>query len=371
MAIGFLPPLHGLRAIAAIAVLLFHWCQLFPGFNIWIAQFHVPGHPWVNPSLPWSMGWQGVSLFFVLSGYLLTSQWLDRAMTAQSVMHFYKRRILRIYPAAWMQLTLLIFLAAIWPALFEQASWSKWLLNAALWVNLPPWFESPLNAVWWTLPIEMMFYLMLPFLVYCQRRFGLGVMVIAILFVTVSWRWWVMLKYAGRDLSTTELLVVLDALPGVMMTFGAGIAAAVLQAQIKKALALPLLWLALLLFVALQTLLVSFIEVYWQGGWLLCLWNSSLALSMAGIVMAICKLPESAAAKALSTRPMIALGDWSFGIYLWHFPVLQLSHRHYPEWGATAFTSLLALGVTLVLTLSLAALSFTQLERPLMRLKFA
>jgi len=101
------------------------------------------------------------------------------------------------------------------------------------------------------------------------------------------------------------------------------------------------------------------------------LWNSSLALSMAGIVMAICKLPESAAAKALSTRPMIALGDWSFGIYLWHFPVLQLSHRLYPEWGATAFTSLLALGVTLVLTLSLAALSFTQLERPLMRLKFA
>jgi len=307
----------------------------------------------------------------VLSGYLLTSQWLDRAMTVQSVMHFYKRRILRIFPAAWLQLALLIFLAAIWPALFEQASWSKWLLNASLWVNLPPWFESPINNVWWTLPIEMMFYLVLPFLVYCQRRFGLGVMVIAILFVTVSWRWWVMLKYAGRDFSTTELLVVLDALPGVLMTFGAGFAAAVLQVKIKKAHALPLLWLSLLLFVVLQTLLVSFIEVYWQGGWLLCMWNSSLALSMAGIVIALCKLPESAAARTLSNRPMIALGDWSFGIYLWHFPVLQLLHRLYPESGATALTSLLALVVTLVLTLSLAALSFTQLERPLMRLEFA
>ena len=164
--------------------------------------------------------------------------------------------------------------------------------------------------------------------------------------------------------------MVLDALPGVLMTFGAGFAAAILQGQTKKSHAMTLLWLSLLLFVALQTLLVSFIEVYWQAGWLLCLWNSLLALSMAGIVIAICKLPESAAAKALSTRPMIALGDWSFGIYLWHFPVLQLLHRLYPEGAASAFTSLLALGVTLLLTLAIAAMSFTQLERPLMRLKF-
>jgi len=369
MAIGFMPALHGLRAIAAIAVLLFHWCQLFPGFNIWIAQLHVPGHPWVNPSLPWSMGWQGVSLFFVLSGYLLTAHWLDRDMTFQALAHFYKRRIVRIYPAAWLQLIVLIVLAAIWPALFEQATWLKWLLNAVLWVNLPPWFEAPLNGVWWTLPVELMFYLVLPLLVFCQKRFGLGVVVVAVLSVTVAWRWWVMLSYVDQNLST--VLPVLDALPGVLMTFGAGFAAAIVQGQIKKTHAMPLLWASMLLFIALQTLLVSFIEVYWQGGWLLCLWNSLLALSMAGIVMALCKLPESLATKALSTRPMIALGDWSFGIYLWHFPVLQLLHRLSPDWGSTAFNSLLALGITLVLTLALGALSFTQLERPLMRLKFA
>ena len=369
MAIGFLPPLHGLRAIAALSVLLFHWCQLFPGFNIWIAQYHIPGHPWLNPSLPWSMGWQGVSLFFVLSGFLLTTQWLTMNLNFHSVVLFYKRRMLRIYPAVWMQLTVLTLLAATWPIYFEQAQWQKFILNASLWINLPPWFEAPVNGVWWTMPVELMFYLSLPLLIFCQRRYGLGLVITGILAVTLAWRSWVIARYAGRDLSTPEMLMVLDALPGVLMTFGAGFAAACIQNHIKKASAIPLLWVSILLFIVLQTLLVSFIEIYWQGGWLLCLWNSGISISMACFIVALCKLPEHATYKFLSTKPMIALGDWSFGIYLWHFPLLQVLNRIYPDWGASPLSSLFALGLTLFATLALSALSFTQLERPLMRLK--
>lgn len=370
MAIGFLPPLHGLRAIAALSVLLFHWCQLFPGFNTWIAQFHIPGHPWLNPSLPWSMGWQGVSLFFVLSGFLLTTQWLTMNLNFYSVVHFYKRRVLRIYPAVWMQLIVLTLLAATWPIYFEQAQWQKLMLNASLWINLPPWFEAPLNGVWWTMPVELMFYLFLPLLILCQRRYGLGLVVAGILVVTLAWRSWVIARYTGRDFSAPELLMVLDALPGVLMTFGAGFGAACLQDHIKKASAIPLLWASILLFIVLQTLLVSFIEIYWQGGWLLCLWNSGISISMAGFVVALCKLPDHVIFKLLSTKPMIVLGDWSFGIYLWHFPVLQVIHQLYPEWSASPLKSLLTLGVALLSTLTLAALSYSQIERPLMQKKF-
>jgi peptidoglycan/LPS O-acetylase OafA/YrhL len=219
------------------------------------------------------------------------------------------------------------------------------------------------------MPVELMFYFLLPLLILCQRRYGLGLVVAGILAVTLAWRSWVIARYTGHDFSAPELLMVLDALPGVLMTFGAGFGAAFLQDQIKKASAIPLLWASILLFIVLQTLLVSFIEIYWQGGWLLCLWNSGISISMAGFIVALCKLPDHVPYKFLSTKPMIALGDWSFGIYLWHFPVLELLKRLFPDWGASPFSSLWALGITLVVTVFMAALSFINLERPLMRLK--
>jgi len=325
----FIPALHGFRAVAAMEVLMFHWTQLFPGFNTWLAAYHVPGHPWLNPSWLYAMGWEGVVLFFVLSGYLLTSQWQGRPLTPQTVGHFYLRRAMRIYPAVWLQLVVLLVLAWVLPQVFVALSWPDALLNAVLWVNLPPIFAPLLNDVWWTLPVELLFYLFLPVLLGLKRRMGLGFVAVLVLAITFGWRWAIMARYAGQDLSSS--LTVLDALPGVLAVFGAGCAAAMLQHRVLPQYSKPLLVLSMLALVALQALLVSQIETYWQGGWLLGIWNSLLALSLAGIVVAVCRDTQGILQRALSARPMVWLGNLSFGIYLWHFPVMKGLQKLWPQ----------------------------------------
>ena len=363
-AVGFIPSLHGLRAIAALGVVFFHWVSIFPTFNIWLAQFQIPGHPWLNPTLPWALGWQGVPLFFVLSGYLLTSQWLTRGLSLQSLVHFYKRRALRIYPAVWVQLLVLVGLAGLLPTIWTPVTWHSLIPNVVMWINLPPVFTSPINDVWWTLPVELMFYLILPLLVWLRRRVGLMLVMTLLASITVGWRWWVTHQHSGENMAAH--LAILDSLPGTLFTFGAGFAIAHMQVHLKPTHATRILWMSVAGFFAVQTVLVSNIEVYWQGGWLLRIWSSTLAMSLAGFVLAICLGAGGFLAKLCSSNTMVWLGELSFGIYLWHFPVMQLLNALYPQLAPSAGGSLLALAITIALTLGLAALSYYKLERPLM-----
>lgn len=362
----FIPALHGFRAIAAMEVLFYHWVHLFPGFNRWVAGYHLPGHPWLNLTWPWAMGWEGVPLFFVLSGYLLTSQWHGRALTAPAIGRFYLRRVLRIYPAVWLQIAALIVLGWTVPQLFDPPAWRNVLFSVVLWLNLPPVFAPLLNGVWVTLPVELLFYLCLPLLLALQRRFGLGLAALLVLAITLGWRWAVMTRYAGQDLSSH--LAVLDALPGTLATFGAGCAAALLQQRLPARHGRTLLWASIAAFVALQALLVSQLETYWRGGWLLATWNSLLALAIAAIVVAACRGEPGTLQRVLSTRPMLWLGNVSFGIYLWHFPVMQTLLKLFPQAATSIDGSVAVLGATLTLTFALAALSYYAIERPAMAL---
>src|SRR5690606_30921323 len=123
-----------------------------------------------HASLFIGFGWMGVPLFFVLSGYLLTSQLRDRPTSFDNLKHFWRRRFLRSYPAVWFQILLLVLLAPL-IAGFPQFAWSSNALsNILLYINLPPNFATPINGVWWTLPVELSFYLILPFFVWVQRK---------------------------------------------------------------------------------------------------------------------------------------------------------------------------------------------------------
>ena len=364
--VRFMPELHGLRGIAAISVLLFHWVTIFPGFGQSLTPYHVPGHPWLNPSLPFAMGWQGVTLFFVLSGYLLTSHLQNKPLTWQLVRMFYLRRVFRIYPAVWLQLAVLLMLGGLFPQVFVSMPWDQTLLNAMLWVNLPPVYAPMLNDVWWTLPVELLFYASLPLLLVLRKHIGLGLVATLMLLITFGWRGWVMNHYAGQNLSAHQY--VLDALPGVLTSFGAGFMAAALQQRVQSKNGILLLGVSALVFLLLQTWLVSDIETYWQGGLLLMVWNTLLSLSMSGIVLAVCHGGLDKTKKVLSARPMVLLGEWSFGIYLWHYPVMMGLKALWPRSVDQPIESLLALGVSAAIALALAALSFHAVEKRMMNM---
>ena len=83
MKLSYRPEIDGLRAIAVVAVILYH------------AQINISGHE------PFKGGFIGVDIFFVISGYLITSILLKELLTTGSVSfkHFYERRIRRLLPA--------------------------------------------------------------------------------------------------------------------------------------------------------------------------------------------------------------------------------------------------------------------------------
>jgi peptidoglycan/LPS O-acetylase OafA/YrhL len=78
--------------------------------------------------------------------------------------------------------------------------------------------------------------------------------------------------------------------------------------------------LALIILILLESLLIIFIEDFWQAGLLLLLWPTSCAFLMAVVVGCIARKPPSWLVKPF----MIWLGERSYGIYLWHLPVMLM-----------------------------------------------
>lgn len=359
---NFLPVLHGLRGLAALSVLLFHWLHFFPAFPLQLAALRWGPEPWMNLALPLASGWQGVPLFFVLSAFLLTSQWQGRRLHRGTVWGFWRRRFLRIYPAFWLQLLLLLPVSMLAGGLLPAYSAGDLLLNSLLWVNLPPTMTQPLNGVWWTLPVELMFYLALPALVATQRRLGWAWVALACLAVTIVWRLAMLQVYAGQALA--QHLHVIDALPGSLATFAAGFAVAHWKLRPGPWLRRALFGLLLLVYLALQYWLWINDAVYLRGHWMLCVWAPALGAVLAvGVYLAV---QSPTGQRWLGGGVMVWLGEVSFGVYLWHYPVLKLLSLGMPQVGATPTGSLLALALALALTLPLAGLSFHLVESRVM-----
>lgn len=367
--LAFNPNLHGFRGIAALAVVLFHWGSstgFFPQ-----ARHHMSvnmfGSIW-DLGMLLDFGWLGVPLFFVLSGYLLTSQLLDRNLDRKNLGRFWLRRALRIYPAFWLQLLVLLVLARLFTFMPQLTGIGDITRHVLLWINMPPWMTAPMNGVWWTLPVELSFYLILPFLVMLSRRIGWLSTLSGAIVITICWRYSVMYLYEGSNYSSH--LNVLDAIPGTLSTFCSGLALAYLlnncgvpSAKVRCILLLG----GVALFYAMLYWLRSNLDTYWTGHWMLGIWNPIMGLVIAAILLSLIRPLRGF--NWLGSRPMVWLGNISFGIYLWHFPLLILLQRTALEGWTTPFLNAMALIVVLAGTLLIASVSYYCLEKPIMSRK--
>ncbi len=364
---NFNPVLHGFRASAALAVLLFHWGSGIGFFPQARAHMVITG---LNTDWDLGMlvdfGWLGVPVFFVLSGYLLASQLLKQELNQTRILRFWLRRGLRIYPAYWLQLLLLLMLSQVFSFMPQLTASADIVRHVLLWVNLPPWMTTPMNAVWWTLPVELSFYLLLPFLVLLSDRIGWLSVFIGAIVLTIGWRYSVMWLYAGENYSAHQ--AVLDAVPGGLSTFCSGVALAYLLAS-KRLPTQPLRYLLLTVAVVLSYLMMvwlrSNLDSYWSGHWMLGVWNPIMALIICVLMFSLIRPLKGF--QWLSSKPMIWLGNISFGIYLWHYPLLMLLNRTILSEWKSPLLSVLALVVTLVGTLMLASISYYYVEKPIMK----
>jgi peptidoglycan/LPS O-acetylase OafA/YrhL len=163
-----------------------------------------------------------------------------------------------------------------------------------------------------------------------------------------------------------SVLPLMDFLPGTVSSFTLGAFIGSLPQPRSGRSRLGGLLLSAAALLGLQYWQLSLADVYWHGHWILVVWVPLVAATIAGIVYF--SIIPWGPTRLLTLRPLTWLGDVSYGIYLWHFPVLVLMRYFLPDFGATNMGSFLLLLIVLVVTTLLAALSFYALERYAMRI---
>jgi peptidoglycan/LPS O-acetylase OafA/YrhL len=352
--LDYRPDIDGLRAIAVLAVIGFH------AFPTWIRG-----------------GFVGVDVFFVISGYLISTILLagmERGSFRFS--QFYIRRIRRIFPA--LIVVLLACMVAGWFLLFsfEYKALGKHVAGSAAFAsNFVLWDEAgyfdkaaatkPLLHIW-SLGIEEQFYIVWPLLLYLVWKRKAATLALLLLLLTVSFTFNVLASDPAADfyspltrfweLMAGAVLAYLslhwEGLAGIFrklprpapQIIGAGVAP---ESTTRNATAV----IGLLLIVA--TVLTVDATKTFPGWWAL--------LSVVGTYLMIASGPHTwINNKLLASRGLVAIGLISYPLYLWHWPLLSFIRIV----DGTA-PSPAAATLAILLSFALAWLTYLLVEKPL------
>lgn len=365
--------LTGIRGWAALWVFLYHVWALsgHPDFSVAVAGVRLDFTPLV------SIGGAGVTIFFVLSGFLLAipfAQWQAGQRPRPSLDRYLLRRVMRVFPAYYFQLALLLLIALWVPGQTGIESWETLWRHLLMLFVPPPLGAVPINGVWWTLPIEFSFYLALPFMALLLRPGRWWLLLAVSLAAMYLWRRGV-LAHIG-DASIPERVVATYQLPGSMDAFGFGMLAAVLHVN-RRGLPGWLLprehhgrlgALGLLLVLAAIYWLPEKRHEYWADYPIFYLWTPALVLGVATVIFAGVGggrlIP-----RLFANRFMVYAGLVSYSYYLWHFPVLSwiVALEWFQAIERARFAWLLLVSAPLVFLIS--TLSYVLVEVPGMRFR--
>lgn len=365
--------LTGIRGWAALWVLLYHaWGQA--GMNpigLSFGEFRIDLTPFFR------MGIAGVTVFFVLSGFLLSipfAQWQAGLRDKPAVGRYLLRRVARVFPAYYAQLAILLAIAysSYGPSALPNAA--ELCRHLIILFVPPPLGVEPRNLVWWTLPIEFSFYLALPLLALTLRSDRWIGLIVAACTAMVAWRYCIV-TWLG-DSSIQARVYASYQLPGSMDSFGFGMLAAVYYVNRDKMLVRfdraatldRVTVLALALLVAAIYWLHYGSNDYWKNNPIFYLWTPALSLGIAAIVLA--GIGGGRIARALfANRFMVFSGLVSYSVYLWHFPILVWMKSLPFVQAAAGYRLVILLLAGIPITLAVASLSYFLVERPFLRMR--
>lgn len=323
----YVASLTGLRGVAALFVFLFHYGSLNPGIRL------DQSVPVIGKALqfPLGFGFTGVDLFFVLSGFLLTLPFAHASLTGaaqQKLSHYFKRRLLRVFPAYYAQLAI-ILLVGTWFVTWQPVSGMSLLAHIFMFFNVGSHPVSPLVGVWWTLPVEFSFYLILPFIAPFMRPARWLFFLLFCVLSSMVFRTWAADHFIADQ--PAFVFLVASHLPGSLPEFVLGASAAILvQWFDMKSIKLPPAWVLDALFITGVVLAVIWLwqfllpngAVYWAGHWTMVVAPLALGLPLALMVLSL--YWGSRIGCILFANPVVYfLGLISYSLYLWHFVVLQ------------------------------------------------
>ena len=358
---GQVRPLTSLRFVAATMFVLLHAAGQFG-----ISQ--TPGGPFLLR--------QGVSFFFVLSGFILV--YVYDELEGVSARSFLRARIARIWPAHIAALLLLLLLVPTARPALDGASTGRLLTNVALLQSWTPTGEqwSSFNGVSWSVSAELGFYLCFPLLVINWRRTWHWKLCGTLLLVGLL----IALGNAGVFLTTEPVAEGIRNIPVLnvhplfrLFEFVLGMSAAVLwerlAARRPTGFAVATLWegLALLLLVGLMYASAPWAAAAAQQDWVgsagwIWLTNGGIPAGGFAILIVVLGLQGGAISRLLSLPLLVLLGEISYSSYLIHQIIIRYAMDH-PD-ALAVLPTWTQLGLFLGITLLLSYLCWAFVETP-------
>lgn len=325
--------IQGLRCIAVLAVVLFH------------------AHHAILPG-----GYVGVDIFFVLSGYLITGTLL-RPMEAgtYSIKDFYRRRIRRLFPALFTVLTAVLILGLLIfppPFLLEQLEsqfFTMLFLSNFYFEDNTGYFELDASLMpllhTWSLGVEEQFYLLFPPILYAVYRFARKAL------------WPILFVLAIASLIYSQTVLAKDVDVAFYFPFSRAFELLIgaLCVGLERHLTLKPIARQALSGIGMIAIAVSLTFIS-QGS----PFPGVLALLPTLGTAAVILSAGASVNKVISAKPLVWVGDISYSLYLWHWPLLVFSGFLFP---GNIPVILLALAVSFVL----ADLSYRFIEQPYLR----
>mgnify|MGYP001160113805 CR=1 FL=1 len=326
------PEIDGLRALAVVPVILFH-----AGFELF------------------SGGFVGVDVFFVISGYLITTILIEDIENKRfSIINFYERRTRRILPALFFVMLVCIPFAWMWMLPDQMKDFSQSLFAVSLFAsNILFWSESDYFATaakekpllhTWSLAVEEQYYVLFPIFLILAWRFGkqrvfwMIVVMVAISLLLSEWGW--------RNKATANFYL---APTRAWELFAGSISAFIVQKRgVQKKNFFALLGLTAIIFsIFAYDESTPFPSVY-------------ALVPVLGVVLLILYADKATlAAKLLSTKVFVGIGLISYSAYLWHQPLFAFARVA----SADTFTGFTYLFLSL-LSVVLAYFSWNFIETP-------
>ena len=327
-------------------------------------------------------GMLGVDVFFVLSGFLITSLLLTehRKAGAISLRRFWGRRARRLLPAMAVLLTAMIFWGAfvspaqsraslrgdVFSTLGYVANWRFIFSGQGYFDHFGP--QSPLLHTW-SVAVEEQFYLIWPLLLLLVLRWRRrGVFVLAVLGATASATLmaWLSLHGAGADRlyygTDTRAMPLLLGSALAALRPADGFDEALRRAhgvvwQLAGRIAIQLIGLA-----GAAALMLCWLNAQERSVWLYRGGFVVVALAAAGVLLSCSDAPRGPLALLLSLAPLRYIGSISYGLYLYHWPIFQ-----YVTHARIGLTGPGLLAVRFAITFAIAIASYHWIEQPIRR----
>ena len=369
----WLPGIEALRGVAALTVVAHHSFSLSSEYvKAPQDRFHLA---WVVDGF----GLWGVMLFFMLSGYLLADTFWRSEPADLRV--YAIRRFFRIAPAYYVSLVLLFLFFGAHKLVFSEQGAKQFLANATFTHWLFPGTASSLNVngAWWTLTIEMLLYAFLP-LMALLVRFNPWLGTALLIAVGLGWKAWIAFDgdflhsiWYGQTLPANlpgENLYLSRQFFGAVAIFALGIGARwlVVHGHLDGIYRLLPRRLGVSSFLVLT--IPSILLLNWVGE--ASFYTNRLLFTVYDFVVMLALLPAlllAARPEQFSESPLRRVSTWlgerSYSLYLWHFPIILAVYERGPfKKAAPEDGYWWRLPLILILTLVFASVSYALVERP-------